>query len=418
MNQFVLALPTLPGVYLFKDAQGSAIYIGKAKNLRKRVQSYFVKQNTDWKVAELMKEYATIAHIVTKNETEALLLEAQLVKQYQPHFNTLLKSGQPFLYLLITEPKTGLPILEIVRNKKKKGIYFGPFIHKSDARNVHSYLLRTFQLFICNKKITNGCLDYHLGRCCGSCKETFDPLEYQTRLKLVHALLKNDHTLFMKQIQDSIDTFNKRLEFEKAAHISQYLKNFEIIFETIKTRFHERKYALEIEETVRSQPLTPLEIEHALTELQNLLKLLTKPRTIDCFDISHFQSNAIVGSCIRFTNGIKDPANFRRFKIKTLKEQNDYAALQEIVLRRYKDPSNMPDVVLIDGGKGQRNAIVKLVTPTPCISLAKREERLYTDNTPEGIKLDLQTPLGRLIIALRDYAHHFAITYHRSKRSS
>ena len=417
MNLNVQALPVLPGIYLFKDAQGTVLYIGKAKNLRKRVQSYFIKQKSDWKVAELIKEHATIAHIVTKNETEALLLEAQLVREYQPQYNVLLKSGQPFVYLLITESKTDLPILEVVRNKKKKGTYFGPFMHKSDARAVHSYLIRTFKLFICNKTLENGCLDFHIGRCCGSCKPTFSPSDYHDRLALAQAVLKADHKAFMQQIHASIAQFNKKLEFEKAAHMSDYLKNFEIIFETIKTRFHERKYELEIEETTQAQPLTPNEIEEALGELQQLLKLPTKPRSIDCFDISHFQSSSLVGSCIRFTDGVKDPDNFRRFKITTLTQQNDYAALQEIVSRRYKDKESMPDVVLIDGGKGQRNALIQLVAPTPCISLAKREERLFTEYAPEGILLSTKTPLGRLLIALRDYAHHFAISYHRSKRS-
>lgn len=417
MNEHIQALPPLPGIYLFKNAQGTVLYIGKAKNIRKRAQSYFIKQDLDWKIAQLMKEYASIAYIVTKNETEALLLEANLVRHYQPHFNTLLKSGQPFLYLLITRSSNNtLPQLEIVRNKKKKGTYFGPFIHKSDARAVHSYLVRTFQLFICNKNIENGCLDYHIGRCCGSCKATFNPAEYRARLELAHAVLKNDHTWFMRQIKELIMTFNKQLEFEKASHISQYLKNFEVIFETIKTHFHELKYESEIKDVLYAEPLTIQEIEQALEELQTLLQLPKKPRSIDCFDISHFQSNALVGSCIRFTDGTKDPDNFRRFKIKTLTKHNDYAALQEIVSRRYKDRVNLPDVVLIDGGKGQRNAIVELVAPIPCISLAKREEHLFTHYAFEGIRLDLKTPLGRLLIAMRDYAHHFAITYHRSKR--
>lgn len=422
MSDVAKNLPALPGVYLFKDANHTVIYIGKAKQLRKRVQSYFVNQKTDWKIAELIKEHASIAHIVTHNETEALLLEAQLIRDYKPKFNVLLKSGQPFVYLLFTEIKgaitlKNLPQLEVVRNKKKKGIYFGPFLHKTDARSVHDYLLRTFKLIQCNKSIANGCLDYHLGRCAGSCKVDFDQTGYLTRLQLAQDVLEGNHKQFLKRLHELIATYNTNLEFEKAAHISHYITNFETIFATIKTKFHEQKYALEVEE-VALQPVLPnVEAEQALAHLQHILGLETPIRTIDCFDISHFQSTHMVGSCIRFTNGKKDPNNFRRFKIKSLDEQNDYAALQEIVTRRYKNPEDLPDVVLIDGGKGQRNAILPLLPNTPCISLAKREERLFVDRYPSGIIIDFSTPLGRLLMALRDYAHHFAITYHRKKRS-
>lgn len=418
MSDAAKNIPALPGVYLFKDSNHTVIYIGKAKHLRKRVQSYFVNQKTDWKIAELIQEHATIAHIVTHNETEALLLEAQLIRDYKPKFNVLLKSGQPFVYLLFTQSKEGRSELEVVRNKRKKGTYFGPFLHKTDARSVYDYLVRTFKLLSCNKRIDNGCLDYHLGRCSGTCKTDFDLAGYNARLQLAQDVLEGNHKQFLKRLKELIQSYNQNLEFEKAAHISNYITNFETIFATIKTKFHERKYAQEVEEvTLVANNIPDFESEKALKELQILLDLPEIPKTIDCFDISHFQSMHIVGSCIRFTNGKKDPQNFRRFKVKSLNKQNDYAALEEIVFRRYKNPEDLPDVVLIDGGKGQRNAILPLLPHTPCISLAKREERLFTDTYPEGICIDFSTALGRLLIALRDYAHHFAITYHRSKRS-
>src|SRR5262249_51630694 len=147
------------------------------------------------------------------------------------------------------------------------------------------------------------------------------------------------------------------------------------------------------------------------------------PQTIDCFDISHFQSRYIVGACIRFTDGVPDKNKFRRFKIRSLSEQNDYAALQEIVMRRYK-MGDVPDLIIIDGGKGQLSAVNPLIlsgvegcSGTQIISLAKREETVYAPHLPEGIKLDQQTGAGQLIIAIRDYAHHFAIMYHKLLRS-
>ena len=152
-------------------------------------------------------------------------------------------------------------------------------------------------------------------------------------------------------------------------------------------------------------------------EIQTFLHLKKAPISIDCFDISHFQSRYIVGSCVRFTNGVPDKNKFRRFKITSLTTQNDYAALQEIVTRRYKKPEDIPDLVVIDGGKGQRNAVLEVFKDAPCVSLAKREEILFSDAHPQGRQLFVNEPVGKLFISLRDYAHHFAISYHRLLRS-
>ncbi len=408
-------IPTLPGVYLFKDSAHTIIYIGKAKSLYKRVASYFAKRYTDWKINELIKEHATVDYIVTKNETEALLLEAQLIRDYQPKYNVLLKSGNPFMYVLITDAE--LPEFKLVRVQQEKGIYFGPFMSKHDVRNGYDYLVRTFRLKLCKSSIKEGCLDYHLDRCAGNCTTTFNPDEYRLHVKLAHEALKGNHEQFLALLEEQIMYHNKNLDFEKSKHLSEYQKNFATIFETLKTRFSEQKYAKEIEHaTLLRRPASAFSF--ALLELQKLLQLPNLPRTLDCFDISHFQSTHIVGSCIRFTDGQPDKNKFRRFLIRSLKEQNDYAALQEIVSRRYKHDDDLPDIIVIDGGKGQLSAVKQIVPSALCISLAKREEQLFAHNLPpNGIKLDLATDLGQLLIALRDYAHHFAISYHKKLRN-
>ncbi|NBQ17127.1 excinuclease ABC subunit UvrC, partial [bacterium] len=176
MENLVKTLSSNAGVYLFKNKDGNVIYIGKAKVLKKRVLSYFQKAPKDWKIQMLLEEAVTVDVIETTTEGQALLLEAELVQKYQPKFNVLLKSGQPFLYLLFTENS-----LEIVRTKKTKGLYCGPFINKQQARNVYEFLINTFKLYQCNKKINNGCLDYHLGKCIGTCLENFDQKEYAVR---------------------------------------------------------------------------------------------------------------------------------------------------------------------------------------------------------------------------------------------
>jgi excinuclease ABC subunit C len=413
MKDRLQTIPLLPGIYLFKNSRGTVLYIGKAKSLKKRVSSYFQKQDTDWKVHALLQETAAIDYVLTKTETEALLLEADLVKKYQPKYNVLLKSGDPFLYLLITDGP--IPTLKIVRIQKEKGRYFGPFIHKQQARKVYEYLITTFRLYLCNKSIANGCLEYHIGKCAGSCLTTFDPAEYRMRLELAIDALEQNRKAFLKKIDAEIKKHTHSLSFEKARNLHEYALSIDTIFKTLESRFTTHKYAHDI--LIKALSTLPEQYGKTAHELQQLFDLPHPPHTIDCFDISHFQSTAIVGSCVRFTEGRPDTQGFRRFKIRTLTTQNDYAALFEIVRRRYKNPLEKPDLVLIDGGKGQRNAVVPLLHETPCISLAKREEIIFSDNYPEGFGLDETTPIGKLLIYLRNYAHHFAINYHRTLRS-
>lgn len=412
LKKHTKTIPKAAGVYYFKDKDGVVIYVGKAKSLAHRVNSYFQK-TYDWKVMALVEEYADIDYILTKNETEALLLEAQMIGQHKPKYNVLLTEGQPFLYLFFST-NSQLPTLEVVRNKSKKGTYFGPFLHKRQARGVANYLIETFRLQICNKKIANGCLDFHLGKCSGSCMATFDSGDYLFRINLAMDVLRNKHKESLKNLKEKIKEYNKSLSFENARRLNEYLANLDTIFETIKTRFHEKKYENDI-----FVATTPTKIEprdESLNELAIFLGINKEIKRIDCFDISHFQSSYIVGSCVRFSNGIPDKNNFRRFKIKTLETQNDYAALQEIVSRRYRNPEEIPDIVMIDGGKGQLSAAKAVLPNATIISLAKREETIYSDNLPEGKKLDLHSKVGQLLIAIRDYAHHFAITYHKLRR--
>lgn len=407
-------IPTLPGVYLFKDQTNTVIYVGKAKNLRKRVSSYFHKKEIDWKVKELIIAHKTIEHIVTKNEVEALLLEAQLIKQFQPTFNTLLKQGNPFLYIAFVYGEE--PDIKLVRTKKEAQAHFyGPFMQKGHARGVFSYLVRTFQLMRCNLSIAQGCLEYHLGRCIGTCRGTYAKNDFVMRLQLAEQALKGDHKKFIKTIQEQIKQYNQEMSFEKAANLAGYLKNLETIFTTLATKFTEKKYVHEVAAKLSPFKRTSQDLYNASIQVKTLLNLPHEPHTIDCFDISHFQSRYIVGSCIRFTDGMPEKNKFRRFKIRSLQEQNDYAALAEIVSRRYRN-GDLPDLIVIDGGKGQLHAITNILSDAQVVSLAKREETVFSNTFPSGIVLDIQQPAAQLLVALRDYAHHFAIMYHKHLR--
>ncbi|MCF7799780.1 excinuclease ABC subunit UvrC [Candidatus Babeliales bacterium] len=519
-------IPKLPGVYIFKDDNNHILYIGKAKNLKKRVQSYFSKQYQDWKINSILQTSSNIEHIVTKTELDAMLLEAELIKANQPKFNILLKSGQPYIYILITNPKKTLPEIKIVRNKKEKGSYFGPFLEKMAARKVYNFLIKTFKLKLCRKKLEKGCLDYHMGICAGICKSDFDKQSYLERLNLAKLSLKQDHQKFLDYLQQQINLFNSKLEFEKSKELHEYFLAFSKIFNTIDTEtsyqgmakdfahkniwfltqdkkslflfsennsvlkqkalfylpldnlgtenlenkekndnknyldyfisyyhnfscpniiltnFEIDKYTKNLYENFlqkwhkKEKPvsiifpqeghfaslikLAQIHVEQQITKQQNLSKQLKnlfkankEIHTIDCFDISHKQGMWQTGSCVRFKDGQPDKNLFRKFKIKTIDYQDDYACLQEIIKRRYKDNYEIPDLILIDGGKGQLNAALKVVPNTEVASLAKKEETIFSKKLLLGKKLNLQNYASQVLIALRDYTHHFAIGYHR-----
>lgn len=467
-------LPKLPGVYLFKDQENNIIYVGKAKVLKKRVSSYFNKNHKDPRLCLLVKEAFDVDYIVTKSEVEALLLEAQIVKDKQPKYNIQLKEGQPYLYFLVTAAgsevvrtspiaptvlhpdvakgyvgrsrgerelekksvrgdrprdyrggveasvrtsKQNLPELKLVRNKQEKGQYFGPINRRWQARRAYDFLLKNFKLKLCSRKTSKGgCLDFHMGFCAGLCREDFDKDAYLFRLSLVKTFLKEDYDDAKALIEDRIRECNKGMLFEQSKNLVEYLTSFDYTVKALQTCFKENKFATSVayaSSIISKEKFLPSDIGHKLADLLGLEGPIS---TIDCFDISHFQSQHIVGSCIRFLNGIPLKSKFRRFKIKSLVEQNDYAALQEIVSRRYRDPKELPDLILIDGGKGQLSAITQILSSRPIISLAKKEEKLFYYKYMDGLKLDQKSDVGRLLIAVRDYAHHFAISYHRHRR--
>ena len=397
-----------PGVYIFKDADNKILYIGKAKNLHNRIASYF--SSHEEKVFNLLKQAVDIETIATKNETEALLLEAQLIKKHQPPFNRLLKEGNPYIYILFSDEK--IPTISIVRTKKNKGEYFGPFLTKKNAHGVVEYLEKTFQLKLCSKKIESGCLQYHINICAGSCKESFDFDFYLIRLQLAKNILLEEHEKAQRELSLEISKASADLNFEKAQHLANYADNLENITRSLQA-LKKTKFTNLIKPSLQKESNLDL-----LLQLQKRLGLQKIPYTIDCFDISHMQSKAMVGSCVRFVDGQPDKKNFRHFIIKSITEQDDYAALAEIVTRRYRSKENIPNLIIIDGGKGQLNATKNLVKNTEVISLAKREETIFFANdSKKSVKLNVAIKSDALVLQIRDYAHHFAISFHRKKHT-
>lgn len=504
-------LPTVPGVYLFKDDLGIIVYIGKAKNLRARVRHYIQKGQDGFKASRIVQDSVDLEHIPTKTELEAMLLEAKLIQSHQPKHNVIFKSGQPFLWIMITNDK--LPELMLVRTRKKKGSYFGPFIDKGSVRRVYDFLMKTFQLKLCHKKISGGCLYYHMHMCAGFCKGEGDFDAYMHRLELARQALKQGHKKFLEYLAKQIYASNQALTFERSRELHRYYQAFEQVFISLQSDYagaqaRARKdiwvltpdktalYLFAEQESVLKkkqlfvQPYEPMDADTVLEYLsayyaqtppaamilldrfleytdlalledflralhkdlseitllvpvdghyaslvrmavitaeqaqkrqmslgkmlKTLLELPQEPKSIDCFDVSHKQGTHMVGSCIRFIGGHPAADYFRRFSIKTVDQQDDYACLQELVARRYQKEQDLPDLIMIDGGKGQLNAVQHLIPMAEFISLAKREETIFSKRFMEGKVLDQSTYAAQVLIALRDYAHHFAISYHRS----
>ena len=268
--EYVKKLPKLPGIYVFKDKKSGIIYIGKAKSLHGRVVSYFRRQTDDWKVQELIKEHASVDFILTKNEIEALLLEAQLIRTFKPKYNVLLKNSNPFVYLLITNET--VPHLKLVRVKKEKGVYFGPFLYKAKANSVYEYLMRTLRLRLCSTKISQGCLDYHMGRCAGNCLSTFNREDYKMRIMLAQRLLEGNYAASEALLKQQIKEHNLKMEFEKSKNLSKYFNDLKIIFETLKTGFTQTKYVKDVTAivtTLRQKIERPMQ---AFEELKNTFR--------------------------------------------------------------------------------------------------------------------------------------------------
>ena len=427
-----------PGVYLFKNKDEQIVYIGKAKNIADRIASYFANPE-DFKHSLILSESTALETIPTSSEEEALYLEVDLIKKYQPKFNQLLKDGNPFIYLYFSDvpssqpalqlPRTSvksafsssssrrrgsmsseLPTLSIVRTKtkKKKGTYVGPFLTKKAARKVFDYVMTTFQLKLCKKKIEHGCLQFHIGVCAGFCSPNFDVDFYKFRFNFAKHLLIKDPKSALKDIDKEIKDASKNLQFEKARNLLEYKTNLQQFVATIDKLSQ-----------MPSKQHKPDDVKNLsiLLAIQKRLHLDHVPYVIDCFDISHMQGQAIVGSCIRYVNGQPEPKSFRRFKIKSLIEQNDYAALAEIVKRRYKSQNSYPNLIIVDGGKGQISAIKKLVGTAELVGLAKKEETIISANFSRFIQLDHTKPEDALILQIRDKTHQFAVSYHRKKRT-
>ncbi len=537
-------MPKLPGCYQYFDKTGEIIYIGKAKNLYNRVNSYFVGKKDSPKLQVMVPQIKKIECIVVNSEIEALILENELIKKHKPKYNVLLKDDKKFPYFLIT--KEDYPRITIVRKANKNalnGKYFGPY---TDSKAMHATLEvinKIFPLKKCKtpKYKSRPCLYYDIGQCSAPCQNKISPDEYKKIIKNVELFLSGKRKELIKKLKDEMQQASAACEFEKAllfrnsiqdiektmerqnvvfnstnanydyfafAHTSNLISlsvlqirqgrlinkkdfsytqfatdnfnpdeviesalrdyyimlndeelPFKIILEDSFENYETYKKWLSLRlkkdvniikasskkdkeilllakknaqfniEKLKLKELTDIQNDYNEigSYIQEKLKLSKFPHTIECYDISHIQGTNTVASGVFFENGLPKKSNYRKYKLKTIKkgEVDDFKSLREILSRRFKKIKNKeiasPDLIIIDGGKGQLSGVVDIMEEfnldIDIVSLAKREEEVFLPKQSKPVIFAANSPALHLFQRIRDEAHRFAITFHRQQRS-
>jgi excinuclease ABC subunit C len=420
-------LPHACGVYIMRDAAGEILYIGKAIDLAKRVSHYFTPRTgfQEYKNSILTPLVRKIDYIPCASEREALLLEQRLVKKRQPFFNVTLKDDKSYPYVKVTLNED-FPRVFLVRRKLEDGaVYFGPYPKVAPIRHLLRYLWRHryFPLRPCRwefgvekplepRKI-NSCLYYHTGECPAPCASLISIDEYRRYAEDVVAFFKGDYEDLIGRFELEMRTASQRLDYERAAQLRDNIAALSQMGERVRV------------EAVSEQDVAGQIVgSQAVTDLQQALELASPPFHIECFDISHFQGKQMVASMVCFQGGAPHKEHYRRFKIRTVEGVDDFASMAEVVGRRYKrlatDGERLPDLILIDGGKGQLHAALeamkKLGAKAPMVSLAKRIEEVFVPGREQSVILAPDRPALRLLQRLRDEAHRFGIAYHRLLR--
>jgi excinuclease ABC subunit C len=521
-----------------KDNEGKIIYIGKAKNLRNRVSSYFLKEYNkyNWKTSQLVRKIKDIEFVVTDNEIEAFLLESNLIKRYRPVFNIELKDQQRYTYLRITDET--FPRLLVARRNRNgefygpKGKIYGPFVRGSSKFLTIGFLRKLFKIRICGKLPKKPCLEYFIKNCDAPCINNIAKSEYMRNVSELQKILEGKSSIekFISEMENEMRKASDLQQYEKAKEIRDTLHrlsnlrvrqkmekvvshhnadeeyigivkdttkctahvmilrrthgvisdskkfDFDLIGDNSLTTFLSQYYStvpviprfVYVNEDIESKNSLERSLEQLaehvvsiikisddfpikekrqlmdllirnlilhiekgydpnIVELKNIIHLPTIPVVIDCFDISNFGTSFAVGSCTRFVNGKPNKTGYRKFKIRTIPRQNDFAMIEEVIMRRYpltekdiKDQIALPDLIVIDGGKGQLssaiNAIHKIGLDIPCISLAKENEEIYTAYSSKPIILPKSNGALKVLQYIRDEPHRFGLAYNVNLR--
>lgn len=532
-------LPNSPGVYIMKDTEGNILYVGKAANLRHRVNSYFAaSQKLSSKTMQLVSHIHDLDFFVTSSEQEALILELTLIKQHRPPYNVRLKDDKTFPYLKI-DSEDGWPRIYLTRRLVQDGgHYFGPFASAMSVRQTIKVIREIFPFRSCTKPITGAdskaCLEYHIGKCLGPCIGAASREDHKEVIKQVILFLEGKQERILRDLENRMKEAAKVLEYEKAALLRDRIDAIQRVIEGqriaarvkgeqdaiafaqdndqacvqvffirggkligresfilqgtrseepqqimtsfVKQFYHSAPYipplillqhpvedadtiegwletrrgagveirvphrgykaqlmnlvvenARQCLEQQKIKQMAPPELSLALDEIQRELRLPRSPLRIEGYDISNIQGKLAVGSMAVFARGKPKPAHYRRFKIKTVSGADDYAMLAEVLKRRFKHVENTtdrwphPDMVLVDGGRGQLNAALSALREAgagdiPVASLAKENEEIFIPGSPKPIVLPRTSPALQLLQCLRDESHRFAIGYHRRLR--
>lgn len=419
----IRALPTSPGVYLMKDSLGRVIYVGKAVNLRNRVGSYFnAAAATDRRTRDLVPEIRDVDHIACDSEVEALLLEARLIKDVRPRFNSELKDDKTFPYLQITT-REDFPRVEFTRKPRSRGVkLYGPFTSAKRLRGAISVLQRIFRFRTCSLDIEENderwrwfrpCLLASIGQCTAPCNLRISKEDYRRDIRRLRMVLEGNKSKLLEELKAEMLTASKELRFERAARIRDEITALETLNLRGNLKDHEQPEVF------------PIDPKKGLRGLMKTLNLSELPRRIEGVDIAHLQGGETVASLVTFLDGLPFKHGYKRFKIKSVDGVDDFASIREVISRRFsrlrEEGESFPNLLLIDGGKGQLGAALDAfrlleITPPPILSLAKRDEEIFLPGQSEPIRLSKHAYALRLLQYVRDEAHRFAQHYHHLLR--
>jgi excinuclease ABC subunit C len=419
----VKQFPTEPGVYLMKDAQGRVIYVGKAKNLRNRAGHYFTKLAADdRRTRDLVPLIADIDFLPAESEVDALLLEARLVKDIQPRFNVELKDDKSFPYLQI-RVREEFPRVEFTRTPRRRGVrLYGPFTSAKGLRYAIQVLQRVFQFRTCSLDIRSTdprwrwfrpCILHNIHQCTAPCNLRVTREAYRKQIRALRLVLEGKKERLIGELEKEMKEASAALLFEKAARLRDDIH----ALRTLGQRG-------DVDRDVQPE-VFGLEPRKGSVGLRKILGLPKVPRSIEGIDIAHLGGQETVASLVTFIDGLPFKPGYRRYRIRSVEGVDDFASIREVVTRRFRrlarEEEVFPDILLIDGGKGQLNAALDafrlLGIEPPClISLAKREEEIYRPGDAEPLRLSRHSAALRLLQYVRDEAHRFAQHYHHILR--
>ena len=411
-----------PGVYIMHDTDGTEIYVGKAKNLRRRVSSYFQKKDRFNKDLALVENIVDFEYVETDSELEAFLLESRLIKDLQPRYNVMLKNNEKYPFIEVTWGED-FPRIRVARRRdNSESRYFGPFVGAGNIRGALALLQRVFRFRSCQREMDaanprhfrqRGCLNYHLHRCSGVCTGRVSKDEYRKRVSGLCRFLSGQKKDLIEDLRKDMERAAEELRFEEAAEMRDMVDSLMTLNQ------HPG-----IDESLA--PLNPqTEPEKGLEALKEVLGLDTLPKRIEGIDIANLMGKEVVGSLVSFLDGVPFKDGYRRYRIKTVDGQDDFASIAEVVRRRYgkmaQNGEELPDIILIDGGKGQLGAAAQAMaeagaTPKVLMSLAKQEETPFLAGRSEPLPMSRRNAGLKLLMHVRDESHRFAQHYHHILR--